>query len=124
MIWNSQIDADLLLIGIELLGERNRMRSAVRIGNIEDESVRKDAGCPGDAEISSSKGFMVNLQFGETPRLKCKRFELKTQRVLEKAILRLEMLGLKKVPFIQITGCNCFICKLTVAQDTIRGLSW
>ncbi len=75
------------------------MRSAVRIGNIEDESVRKNAGCPGDAEISRSKGFMVNLQFGETPRLKCKRFELKTQRVLEKAILRLEMLRAEKGPF-------------------------
>jgi hypothetical protein len=43
MVRDTEVNADLLLVGIELLCERNGIRRAIGIRDIEDKPVGKDA---------------------------------------------------------------------------------
>ena len=55
MIWDAKINPDFLLIRIELLGERNQVRSAVGIRDVEDEAIRKNSGCTGNSEVPAAR---------------------------------------------------------------------
>jgi hypothetical protein len=69
MIRNTEVYADLLLVGIELLRKRDTVRSRVGVRNIEDETIREDAAGTRDRKGATGERFLINLQLREAGRL-------------------------------------------------------
>ena len=93
---DGQIHGDFVLPGIEKLLQRARRRRGVGSGNIEQQSVGKNAGGCRYGKKPGIQQLLIDEQATKSPGAKGQRVQLKLQRALEKAVLQLHVLWAEK----------------------------
>ena len=99
IVRNREVDVEALHSRLEQLRQCLRWRRRIRVRNVEQQAIRKDAGGARNHQLAFGKHLLVEDQLAEAPGAELKRLQAEIQRVLDKPVLHLQMLRSEKRAF-------------------------
>ncbi len=98
VVGNGQKDVRAGLLGFKIGSQRLRSWYLVRIGNIEGQTIRKNAHTSRQRKVAARERFLIDAQLLETPRAEIQRFQPELQHAFQKTVARLQVLWSEKSP--------------------------
>src|SRR5262245_14050869 len=94
-----QKQVEHFLIRVEAIRQLPVRRGRIRIGDLEQQTVRKNTRAARDLENAAVQVLLADLQGAETPGPERQVFQMELQKILEEAILQLQMLRVQESSF-------------------------
>jgi hypothetical protein len=92
IVGNRQVDVETLGSGLEKFFQGFGRRRRIGVRHFEQESIGENTCGACYSELSLGQQLRVDRQFAEAPWTKLERLQAEIERVLDEAILHLEML--------------------------------
>src|SRR4029077_9740010 len=98
VVGDGQVNIQASRSRIKEIRQGLRGRRRIRIRDIKQQPIRKNASSPRNHKLSLGKHLLIDDQLTESPSTKLQRLQPEIERVLNKPVLRLQVLRSEERP--------------------------
>ena len=98
VLGDGQVNIQALRAGFKEIRQRLGGWRRVRVRDIEQQPIRENTRSPRDYKLPFSEHLLINDEFTESPGAELQRLQAEIKRVLDKPVLRLQVLGSEERP--------------------------